>query len=115
MYLQATIFGNHDDRNDLTREELYQVIHTMPYSVMERGPMSISGVGNYALQIQSSVDGESKHAFSLYFLDSHGYVNGTTTEYDWLKQDQLDWLVETSNGYGPHKPNALLFLHIPFW
>jgi hypothetical protein len=48
---QAMIFGNHDDENDLTREELFEVVRNMPFSVSDEGPMEISGVGNYALKI----------------------------------------------------------------
>lgn len=49
----AAVFGNHDDGNDLTREELLQVMNRMPYSLIERGPLDIPGVGNYFLKIYS--------------------------------------------------------------
>jgi metallophosphoesterase superfamily enzyme len=50
----AAIFGNHDDENDLTREELFEVIRRMPYSLTERGPLDIPGVGNYILKVYSN-------------------------------------------------------------
>lgn len=51
---KAVIFGEHDDGNDLSREELLQVMKRMPYSLIERGPMDVPGVGNYALKIYSN-------------------------------------------------------------
>lgn len=49
----AVVFGNHDDENDLTREELLEVMNRMPFSLTERGPLDIPGVGNYILKIFS--------------------------------------------------------------
>lgn len=47
----AVIFGNHDDENDLTREELLEVMKHMPYSLTERGPIDLPGIGNYILKV----------------------------------------------------------------
>jgi predicted MPP superfamily phosphohydrolase len=49
----AAVFGNHDDENDLTREELLEVMRRMPYSLTQRGPLDIPGVGNYILKVYS--------------------------------------------------------------
>ncbi|KAG1437871.1 hypothetical protein G6F56_012891 [Rhizopus delemar] len=50
----AAVFGESDDGNDLTREELLQVMKRMPYSLTERGLMDLPGVGNYILKIHSN-------------------------------------------------------------
>lgn len=47
----AVVFGNHDDENDLTREELLEVMKHMPYSLTERGPVDLPGIGNYILKV----------------------------------------------------------------
>lgn len=47
----AVVFGNHDDENDLTREELLEVMKRMPYSLTERGPIDLPGIGNYILKV----------------------------------------------------------------
>lgn len=49
----TAVFGNHDDENDLSREELMEVMRRMPYSLSERGPVDLPGIGNYILKIFS--------------------------------------------------------------
>ncbi|CAO3670053.1 unnamed protein product [Umbelopsis ramanniana] len=113
----AMIFGNHDDENDLTREELFEVVRNMPYSVSEEGPMELSGVGNYALKIWSNQSqAEDKHAFTIYFFDSHAYANPEKTEYDIIRPDQLQWYLNVSHSFAKDDqdpPNAIAFFHIP--
>ncbi|KAI8137836.1 Metallo-dependent phosphatase-like protein [Fennellomyces sp. T-0311] len=116
----AAIFGNHDDENDLTREELSTVMLQMPYSLTQRGPLEVSGTGNYVLKVLQNKTQESGHMFSIYFLDSGAYIDDTKKEYDYIKQDQLDWLQATSKSFenarfGTEKPNAMAFFHIPIW
>jgi len=113
----AMIFGNHDDENDLTREELFEVVRNMPFSVSEEGPMEISGVGNYALKIwRNQSQTSDQHAFTLYFFDSHAYANAEKTEYDIIKEDQLQWYLNISQSFAKEDqtpPNAIAFFHIP--
>ncbi|KAG0354689.1 hypothetical protein BGZ54_001524 [Gamsiella multidivaricata] len=45
------IFGNHDEEGDLTREEMITSAQDLPYSLSQRGPLDISGTGNYFLNI----------------------------------------------------------------
>ncbi|KAF9428842.1 hypothetical protein BGZ94_000790 [Podila epigama] len=47
------IFGNHDEEGDLSREEMMRSVRDIPFSLSERGPLDISGVGNYILKIYS--------------------------------------------------------------
>jgi hypothetical protein len=57
----------------------------------------------------------STHGFTLYFLDSHAYTTKDKEgEYDFIKSEQLDWLIHTANSFKP-KPNAAAFFHIPIW
>jgi hypothetical protein len=114
------IFGNHDDENDLSREELFEVVRNLPYSVSEEGPFEISGVGNYVLKIWSkdinSEQAEDKHAFTVYLFDSHAYANPEKTVYSEIKQDQLEWYRNVSNSFKNGEqtaPNAIAFFHIP--
>ena len=76
--------------------------------------------------------------FSMYFMDSGAYTNDTKKEYDYIQQDQLDWLLATSKSFenarlGTEKPNAMVsqilffliysffpnfqqaFFHLPIW
>lgn len=114
------IFGNHDDENDLSREELFEVIRNLPYSISEEGPLEISGVGNYVLKIWKNETeakmAEKTHAFTLYLFDSHAYVNPEKTVYGEIKQDQLDWYRNVSQSFKTGQadtPNAIAFFHIP--
>lgn len=47
----VAVFGNHDDQGDLTRDELMEVMNRMPYSLSQRGPLELPGVGNYFLKV----------------------------------------------------------------
>ncbi|KAG2178207.1 hypothetical protein INT43_003460 [Umbelopsis isabellina] len=116
----AMIFGNHDDENDLSREELFEVVRNLPYSISEEGPFEISGVGNYVLKIWTNgTDAkltEKMHAFTVYLFDSHAYANPEKTVYGEIKQDQLEWYRNVSQSFKTGQadtPNAIAFFHIP--
>lgn len=47
----AVVLGNHDDEAEWTREEIFRYLSTFPGFVGRRGPASLSGVGNYILEI----------------------------------------------------------------
>ncbi|KAI9323722.1 Metallo-dependent phosphatase-like protein [Dichotomocladium elegans] len=114
----AAIFGNHDDENDLSREELLTVMERMPYSLIQRGPLTVSGFGNYVLKVMSNQTEKGDHLFTIYFLDSGSYIDNAKSEYDYIKQDQLDWLQTISASFSDKdgaRPNAIAFFHIPIW
>ncbi|KAG0030767.1 purple acid phosphatase [Podila clonocystis] len=137
------IFGNHDEEGDLSREEMIQIVQDIPYSLSERGPLDISGSGNYILSIynpkrrrpssalfkrgendnddeeQEALEEKEKSRFSLYFLDSGAYSFSLQYPgYDWIKKDQIEWFRQqskaiTSQYRADDIPNALAFFHIP--
>lgn len=50
----AAVFGNHDtDMGDIKEEELKLLQH-LPYSLVQRGPEDVHGVGNYVLKVRSA-------------------------------------------------------------
>lgn len=112
----AFVFGNHDDEQGLSREELFALGKPYAYNMSTDLFPELSGVGNYVLNIRSS-EGEAT-AFALYCLDSNAYsqIEGIKG-YDYIKPDQIHWyqaqskqLTEQNNG----KPlPALAFFHIP--
>ncbi|KAF8631933.1 hypothetical protein AX15_002186 [Amanita polypyramis BW_CC] len=98
----AAVFGNHDSENGATREEQLDLMKALPYSLVERGPKDIHGVGNYVLKVMSA-DPSKTHLLTLYFLDSGDYSRGLfnwlgfiPTDYDWIHQDQINWFVQQS-------------------
>jgi metallophosphoesterase superfamily enzyme len=50
----AAVFGNHDDEVGSSREEQLKLLQALPYSLVERGPKDIHGVGNYVLKVRSA-------------------------------------------------------------
>ncbi|KAK1221102.1 Phosphatase dcr2 [Marasmius sp. AFHP31] len=145
----AAVFGNHDSENGATREEQVKLMQGLPYSLVESGPKDVHGVGNYVLKVRSA-DPSKTHILTLYFLDSGSYSKGVFdwfgffrgTEYDWIRQNQIDWFLQESSKIDPierpfhpdgakdlgnvwkrqevtpqtsrlAKPNALMFFHIP--
>lgn len=96
------------------------LIETLPYSLSRAGPSTLSGVGNYYVEVLAR--GSSKHsALTLYLLDTHAYSPDERKYhgYDWLKRDQIDWFENTTKslkkaheGY-THIHMDLAFIHIP--
>lgn len=108
-------WGNHDDEELLTREELYAIVKEIPnnYTVETEG---LTGVTNYVLPVKTS--NGKKDACILYVFDSNAYskmeeVGG----YDWIAYDQVNWYKEQSKAFtDANKGNplpALAFFHIP--
>lgn len=96
------------------------ILQNLPFSLCESGLPEVDGIGNYYLQVLAP--GQSPLPLStLYFLDSHGQIPGTT-DYDHIKESQIKWFTKTSqeqrkarekddNDSRPHL--TLAFLHIP--
>lgn len=108
-------FGNHDDEQGLSRQQLYDIIRKVPGCLMpDRGTASSP---DYALTVKSSSNPQ-KDAAVLYCMDSHSYsplkdVKG----YAWLTFDQVDWYRQQSAAFtaqnGGQPIPALAFFHIP--
>jgi 3',5'-cyclic AMP phosphodiesterase CpdA len=111
----AITLGNHDDEQDLTRREIFDLVKEFPGNLT--GTVEgLSGVTNFILPIKSS-DG-AKDAFILYCFDSLAYSRAEETKgYDWIKADQIGWYTQcsaalTARNGGKPLP-ALSFFHIP--
>lgn len=112
----AFMFGNHDDEQDLSRKEIYELIKDMPGNLT--GTVEgLSGVSNFILPVRSS-NGQ-KDAFLLYHFDSLSYspMEKTVDGYDWMKADQIEWYRQCSAEFkkrnGGNPLPALAFFHIP--
>ena len=99
----AAVFGNHDTEDEmLTRAEQVRLMRALPYSLIEAGPEDVHGTGNYVLAVRSP-DPSRTQLLTLYFLDSGSYSAGIwdwfgfiPTEYDYLRQSQIDWFLQES-------------------
>lgn len=108
-------FGNHDDEQGMTRQQLYDVIRTVPGNLLpERGASSSP---DYVLTVKSSSNPE-KNAALLYCMDTHSYSSlKDVSGYDWLTFDQVNWYRQQSAAYKAQNDGqpvpALAFFHIP--
>lgn len=111
----AVTFGNHDDEFDKTREELYDIIGTIPYSVTS-STKNIYGVTNYALTLSSYANKNIK--WVLYLFDSNSYPTINDFKgYGHIHFDQIAWYRQQSRYFaemnGGKPIPALAFFHIP--
>lgn len=113
----AYVFGNHDDEFGVSRQQLMDYASQKPYCLAQAGDKSLSGVGNYILEVRSAAKPDSIGSL-LYFFDSGAYtpikkIGG----YDWLRLDQVNWYSQQSAAYTKANNNkpypALAFFHIP--
>lgn len=86
----ATIFGNHDDECDVTKDEILRIIGSYPNSLTDGR--------NYVISMQGE---------TLLFIDSGSYYSGEGSYYDVVKQDIIDWAKSETEG-----SKAVLFQHI---
>ena len=91
----AFCFGNHEYQGPsyLDESELAQRLEGCgEYCLFQRGPESVSGEGNYAINVKNS-DGVITRSFIL--LDSHAYPEndkwGFSESYDNIHKDQVEW------------------------
>jgi len=111
------VFGNHDDEFGMSRQQLMDYVTQKPYCLAQTGDKSLSGVGNYILEVRNSSNVDNIAAL-LYHFDSGAYtpikeIGG----YDWIRLDQVNWYTEQSAAYTRANNNnpypALAFFHIP--
>ncbi|TJY44537.1 metallophosphoesterase [Cohnella pontilimi] len=110
----AIVFGNHDAEARISRQELFDSLKGVRYGITQRGPESITGVGNYVIQLTGR-DGNTGHA--LFFLDSGDYAEARIGGYAHIARDQIDWFVRESSRLAAENAGSpipsLAFFHIP--
>jgi hypothetical protein len=110
----ALVFGNHDSEARISREELMASLHGVQHGLTERGPDTITGVGNYIIRLTGR-DGRTDKA--LFFLDSGDYAESRIGGYAGIQRDQINWFAGESESLaaenGGDPVPALAFFHIP--
>ncbi|KAG6837346.1 hypothetical protein H0H93_010948 [Arthromyces matolae] len=98
----AAVFGNHDEEDGTAKEDQMMLMKALPYSLVDRGPKDVHGVGNYVLKVYSA-DASKTQLLTLYFLDSGSYSKGywdlfgfMPTAYDWIRETQINWFLQQS-------------------
>ncbi len=110
----AVVFGNHDDENKLSKEELMDIYEEYDCFIGEDEGDAIFGCGTYNLPIYSSKD-SSKMAYNLWMFDSNTY-DEELGGYDYVRDDQVEWYVNKSNelkaANGGESVPSMVFQHI---
>ncbi len=91
----AMVFGNHDNENALSKEELFDIYEEYDCFIGTDEGDALYGCGTYNLPIYSSKDAE-KIEYNLWMFDSNTY-DEELGGYDYVHDDQVEWYVETSN------------------
>ncbi len=113
------VFGNHDDEQGVSREELFAMykLYGGKYCLAYDADPSLTGVGTHNLTVKSS-DG-SRIAYNLYMFDSNSYSydeDGNRLGYDCVHEDQIEWYKNTSAevkaANGGETVPAMAFQHI---
>lgn len=113
------VFGNHDDEQGVSREELLKLYQQYggEYCLAYDADSSLTGTGTHNLTVKSS-DG-SRIAYNLYMFDSNSYSydeDGNRLGYDAVHEDQIEWYKSTSaavkEANGGETVNAMAFQHI---
>ncbi|MBR3768430.1 MAG: metallophosphoesterase [Clostridia bacterium] len=113
------VFGNHDDEQGVSREELYDMykLYGGEYCLAYDADPALTGVATHNLTVKSS-DG-NKIAYNLYMFDSNSYAydeNGNELGYDCVHEDQIEWYKKTSADVkaanGNETVSAMAFQHI---
>jgi 3',5'-cyclic AMP phosphodiesterase CpdA len=114
----ALVFGNHDDEQDLSREELAEMLHGYPFFAGKMKKIkNVTGYGNYTLEVKGY--GNNRTKALLYCMDSRAYstLKPVVDGYAWFAFDQVEWYRRTSDKYtsanGGQPLPALAFFHIP--
>lgn len=111
----AVVLGNHDDENELSREEVANFVVKLPGNLFIPHTKGVDGFGNYVLPVKSSSG--SANAALLYCMDSNAYstIKGIKG-YGWFQESQINWYRKESQKQkktnGKILP-ALAFFHIP--
>ena len=113
----AVVFGNHDDEGGVSKEEQMAYYQTYPGCLAVAGPEGVTGCGNYNLPVYAA-DG-SRALCNLWFFDSGTYAPEGQGKYAWVRQDQLDWYLDTcaalteANGGTPLPAYAFQHIIVP--
>ena len=110
----AVALGNHDSDFDLSREEIYNLIRSIPGNVNSPADPAISGYSNDILTL-SGKNGLDR-VFYLFDSGNRDSLAGVRS-WGYIRADQIDWYRAASNyfkGINDDKPvRSLAFFHIP--
>lgn len=111
----AVTLGNHDEEFGVSRQEVYDIIKTIPYNINTSVP-DIFGVSNDIITLSSTANGLPKWVFYL-FDSNHGSTIPGIKGYGHIHFDQIAWHRKHSEEFAKSNGNmpvpSLAFFHIP--
>lgn len=109
------VFGNHDiemgSKGD--KNAVAQIIEEGAYSIFDKGPDNLPGMGNYILKL---IGDENKPYMALAFLDSNMYRDGWFfSGFDCIRETQTKWCMDSLETLKKENDalSALAFFHMP--
>lgn len=108
----CVMMGNHDAEQDLTRQEIADIVLSYPGTLNTK---EAKGLSDVVLEIESA--SSDKPAALIYCMDSNDYSTIDTVKgYGWFTFGQIDWYRKVSADYklknGGKPLPALAFFHI---
>lgn len=114
----APVFGNHDAEIFVNKYEYADMFQQYSNCIFDCGYSNIGGAGNYTVVFKNN----DEIKFAAVMMDTHSSVRMFSTQYDHIKQGQIDWyewtidnlntLYKDSGGKEDVVPTAL-YTHIP--
>lgn len=112
----AMIYGNHDDRNMITKEEQADIYRAYPHNVGLDDPKEGIDCDTYNIPIYASDSDKIK--YNIWMFDSAGYDKQSDKCYEYVSKNAVDWYVKKSDELkelnGGKAVDSLLFQHVPF-
>ena len=112
----AVALGNHDEEYDKTREEVAQIINSIPYNI-NNNEKGIYGATNCTLTLTSSKSKKMERVFYLFDSNRGATIEDIPKTYGHIHFDQIAWYREQSKAFtkmnGGTPIPSLAFFHIP--
>lgn len=109
------IYGNHDDRNEITKDEQADIYRSYSMCIGLDNPDKSVDVDTFDLPVYSN-DG-AKKLFNLWMIDSAWYDKEEDRCYEAVKKETVDWYVKRSEELKAENDGkiipSLMFQHIP--
>ena len=108
----ALVFGNHDEECGISNEEQLKIYQSYPGCLTVEGE-EMPGCGNHYILIENPVNPQSPVV--LWFLDSGNHAEEGKGTYDYVKEEQIDWMLRSWNELKTKysDPVSYAFQHIP--
>lgn len=109
------LFGNHDIEigSKGSKDEISDIIMASEYGIFDKGPKSLTGMGNYIVKLRNS-DQSLRSALAV--LDSNMYREGWFySGFDCIREEQTAWCLSALSELRRENEalKALAFFHMP--